>query len=350
MDITIWIWLGIALCLSQSAMLSGLNLAVFSISRLRLEAAAKGGDADAVAVLALREDANFTLATILWANVGVNVLLTLLADSVLAGGAAFVFSTVVITFVGELFPQAYFTRHALWIAARLSPLIRLWRILLFPVAKPVGMMLDRLVGREAIPWFREAELAQVLEHHAQAGDGEVGRIEARGAINFLALDDIPVMDEGEPVDPGSILRLPFEDGRPVYPPIARHVDDPLLRQIAACGRKWIIVCDARTHAPRLLLIAPEFLAAALFGEESFDPARFGHHPLVVRDPQAPLGRMLSRLRVEPERPGDDVIDVDVILLWSDTHRRIITGSDLLGRLMRRIARVDRPRGEAETDR
>jgi len=33
-------WLGIALCLSQSAMFSGLNLVVFSLSRLRLEAAA----------------------------------------------------------------------------------------------------------------------------------------------------------------------------------------------------------------------------------------------------------------------------------------------------------------------
>ena len=346
----IWIWLGIALCLSQSAMLSGLNLAVFSLSRLRLEAAAKGGDADARAVLALREDANFTLATILWANVGVNVLLTLLAESALAGIAAFVFSTVVITFVGELFPQAYFTRHALWIAARLAPLIRLWRILLFPVAKPVGLMLDRLVGREAIPWFREAELAQVLEHHAEAGEGDVGRIEARGAINFLALDDIPVMAEGEPLDPQSILHLPFENGRPVYPPITRNTTDPILRRIAASGRKWIIICDAATEAPRLLLIAPEFLAAALFDAGPFDPTRFGHHPLIVHDPQAPLGRVLSRLRVEAERPGDDVIDVDVILLWCADHRRIITGSDLLGRLMRRIARVTGPRGAEETGR
>ncbi|MCC5977386.1 MAG: DUF21 domain-containing protein [Salinarimonas sp.] len=339
MDTTIWIWLGIALCLSQSAMLSGLNLAVFSISRLRLEAAAKGGDRDAQAVLALRADANYTLATILWANVGVNVLLTLLADSVLAGFAAFAFSTVVITFVGELFPQAYFSRHALWIAARLSPLIRAWRILLFPIAKPVGMLLDALVGREAIPWFREAELSRVLEHHAEAGDSEVGKVEARGAINFLALDDIPVMAEGEPVDPDSILRLPFENGRPVYPPMTCGVDDPILRRVAASGRKWIIVCDEADDEPRLLLVAPEFLGAALFGHEPFEPTRFGHHPLVVRDPKAPLGRMLSRLQVEPEKPGDDVIDVDVILLWSDDHRRIITGSDLLGRLMRRIARV-----------
>ncbi|MGA7986446.1 MAG: hypothetical protein WCA01_14795 [Burkholderiales bacterium] len=30
-------WLGVALCLSQSAMFSGLNLALFSVSRLRLQ-------------------------------------------------------------------------------------------------------------------------------------------------------------------------------------------------------------------------------------------------------------------------------------------------------------------------
>jgi CBS domain containing-hemolysin-like protein len=33
----LYIWLGIAVCISQSAMFSGLNLALFSVSRLRLE-------------------------------------------------------------------------------------------------------------------------------------------------------------------------------------------------------------------------------------------------------------------------------------------------------------------------
>jgi CBS domain containing-hemolysin-like protein len=44
-------WLGIALCLSQAAALSGLNLAVFSLSLLRLEAAAGDGDEHARRVL-----------------------------------------------------------------------------------------------------------------------------------------------------------------------------------------------------------------------------------------------------------------------------------------------------------
>ena len=52
------------------------------------------------------------LTTILWGNVGVNVLLALLSNSVMACTAAFLFWTVVITLVGEIIPQAYFYRNA----------------------------------------------------------------------------------------------------------------------------------------------------------------------------------------------------------------------------------------------
>jgi len=101
-------WLGIAFCISQSAVFSGLNLAIFSISRLWLEVKAAGGSREAGKVLALRRDFNFTLATVLWGNVSVNVLLTILSDSVFTGVGAFLFSTVVITFAGEILPQGVF--------------------------------------------------------------------------------------------------------------------------------------------------------------------------------------------------------------------------------------------------
>jgi metal transporter CNNM len=341
-----WIWLGIAVCLSQSAMLSGLNLAVFSLSRLRLEAAAESGDRDARRVLELRQDANYTLATILWGNVAVNVLLTLLAESVMAGVAAFLFSTVVITLAAEIFPQAYFSRHALRVAAFLSPVLRLYRIVLWPVARPVGKLLDFSVGREAIPWFREEELTAVLEHHAREPSSEVGHVEATGAVNFLALDDIPVSQEGEPLDPDSIVRLPFRGGHPVFPAFHRDTRDPFLRQVASSGKRWIVVVDG-SGRPGCVFRADAFLSAALFGKEGFDPVSLCHHPLVITDGNAPMGRMLSRLTVRPDKPGDDVIDADVMLVWTESEQRIITGPDILGRLLRRIARTTlEPRGLA----
>ena len=118
------IWVAIALCISQSAMFSGLNLAYFSVSRLRLESEAATGNPQAKAVLQLRRDSNLLLATILWGNVGINVLLTLLSNSVLAGVSAFLFSTGLITFLGEIVPQAYCSRRALAVASALSPVMR----------------------------------------------------------------------------------------------------------------------------------------------------------------------------------------------------------------------------------
>jgi hypothetical protein len=41
-------WLGVAFCITQAAILSGLNLAVFSLSRLRLETASGLADHDAM--------------------------------------------------------------------------------------------------------------------------------------------------------------------------------------------------------------------------------------------------------------------------------------------------------------
>jgi metal transporter CNNM len=339
-------WLGILFCVTQSACFSGLNLAVFSLNRLQLQAAVEEGDGRAARVMHLRQDANYTLVTILLGNVAINVLLTLLVDSVLVGVSSFLFSTVVITFVGEILPQAYFTRHALRVASLLAPLLALYRVVLWPVARPVGRLLDRWVGPEGMPWYREAELRQVIRQHARSGTTELDAVEATGAINFLALDDIPVGGVGEMLDPDSIVQLPIgADGLPSFPGFERRPDDPFLRRLHGPSRKWIVLLDD-ARQPRFVINANAFLREALLGDAAFDPAAACHRPLVVRDPSQRLGEVLQQLRVRPEHPEDDVVDDDLILVWTDGQRRIITGADLLGRLLRGIARVGSD-GDAE---
>ena len=336
-------WLGIAVCLTQSGMFSGLNLAVFSTSRLRLEAAAAAGDKSAKRVLALRQDANFTLVTILWGNIAVNVLLTMLADSVLAGVLAFLFSTVFITIFGEIVPQAYFSRHALRVASGLAPLLRFYQVLLWPFARPFAKLLDAWVGPEAIPWFREEELRGVLVEHARHGASEIGRLEATGAANFLALDDLPAGSEGERLDPRTVLQLPVQDGRPLFPPFERSTEDPFLRRLEEPGKRWAVIVDEK-GAPRFVLDAHRFLTEALFGE-NFDPVPLCHRPLIVDDEQRPLGKVLARLTAGTGGEGDGVIDKDVILVWTPAERRIITGADILGCLLHGIVRVPDAREE-----
>ena len=114
--------IAIAFCLSQSAMFSGLNLAFFSIGRLRLETEVENGNQSAARILALRKDANFLLSTILWGNVSVNVILAMLMDSVIWNWFnCFFVSTVGITFLGEILPQAYFSRNAIRVGSNSLP-------------------------------------------------------------------------------------------------------------------------------------------------------------------------------------------------------------------------------------
>src|ERR1700731_722971 len=100
----VWVWLGIIACIVQSALFAGLTLAIFSLSQLRLQLEADGGNADAARVLELRKNSNQVLATVIWGNVGTNVFITLLSDSVLAGLGAFLFSAIAITLLGEIAP------------------------------------------------------------------------------------------------------------------------------------------------------------------------------------------------------------------------------------------------------
>ncbi len=331
----ILIWLGVLASLAQASIFSGLNLAVFSVSRLRLEVESATGNRDALAVLALRKDSNFTLATILWGNVACNVLLTLLSESAIAGIAAFFFSTFAITWFAEIAPQAYFSRHALRTAARFAPLIRFYGLLLFVVAKPTAAILDWWLGSEAVTYFRERDFRALIAQHVKAAVPEVGAVEGTGALNFLELDDVPIGEEGEKVDPLSILKLPGTDGVPEWPRFESASHDPFLQSVHVSGRKWVIIVDSAGR-PYAVLDAHRFLRDVLFAKAPRNPTQYLHRPIITNDERTPLGALIGRLTVPARHDADDVIENDVILLWG-RQRRIVTGADLLGRLMRGIA-------------
>jgi metal transporter CNNM len=326
------IWFGIAFCVSQSAMFSGLNLAFFSLSRLRLQVEVASGNRAAARVRDMRRDANFLLTTVLWGNVGINVLLTLLSESVLAGVGAFLFSTVIITFLGEIVPQAYFSRHALRIAARLAPVLRLYQFLLYPLAKPTALMLDLWLGREGIVYFREHELRALIREHIEASEAEIDSLEGLGALNFLAIDDLAVTQEGEPLDPRSVIRMPFEAGLPRFPAISPSPKDGFLQRIQASGKKWVVLTDDADQ-PQFVIDSHEFLRVALFDPQHFDPRVHCRRPIVVHDPAQRLGKTLARFVEAHDRREPAGFDDNVILVWTENWRAIITASDILHRLM-----------------
>lgn len=335
-DLTIW--LGILFCISQSAMFSGLNLAFFSLNRLQLEMEVSHGHKSAKKILKLRQDSNFLLTTILWGNVGINVLLTLLSDSVLVGASAFIFSTGFITIFGEILPQAYFSRNAMRMASFLSPAMRFYQFVLYPVAKPSALILDGWLGKEGVEYMRDRDLRRVLKQHVEAEEAEVDHVEGIGALNFLAIDDIRVSQEGELLDPKSIIQLPTKVDFPIIPDFVRESSDELLRKINESGHNWVVLADNKNQ-PHLILDADGALRAALFNtEKPFDIYDYCHRPLIVRDEKLTLGDVIWHLKAQESLDAhhDGTIDIDVVLVWGE-NPRIITGADILGRLLKGIS-------------
>ncbi|MFX0203381.1 MAG: hypothetical protein ACFFCW_45340 [Candidatus Hodarchaeota archaeon] len=85
----------------------------------------------------------------------------------------------------------------------------------------------------------------------------------------------------------------------------------------------------------MALNSDSFLRDALFGGGAFNPYVHCHRPIIIRNGEARLGETIPQLKVHPVHCDDDVIDEDIILFWGEM-KRVITGSDILGRLLRGI--------------
>jgi metal transporter CNNM len=109
--------------------------------------------------------------------------------------------------------------------------LRFYQIILYPIAKPTAFVLDRLQGPEGIRFLSEKALRELIRIHVDSKTTEIGNIEARGALNFLDIDDLPLTAKGEPLDPLSIIKLPAEGKRPIFPELTLDSSDKFLQGI-----------------------------------------------------------------------------------------------------------------------
>jgi hypothetical protein len=329
-------WISISVCVIFSGAFSGLTLSLFGLGRLRLESEADSGNQSAKKVLRLREDSNFLLATLLWGNVSVNTLLALLTESVMTGLHAFLFTTFIITFFGEIIPQAWFSRNALFIGSKLTPLVRGFQFVLYPLAKPSAIMLDIWLGKEGLHYFSEETLKVLLEKHIHSTDSEIEKFEGIGALNFLKMDDLPIYTEGEKIHPKSIFNLPIKLDLPDFPDLSSTQFEGFLQKLIECPVKWAIFVGP-DNLPKLALNTDSYIKA-YYSKTLVTSYQHCHRPYVFANSDANLSEIATKFKVESVEIEDDIIKNDIVLLWNDKHKKIITGTDLLGRLFRGIVK------------
>ena len=220
-------------------------------------------------------------------------------------------------------------------ASLLAPVLRMYQILLFPVAKPSALLLDAWLGKESVQYFAEKTLKLLLKKHVDGADNEIDFIEGTGAINFLSLDDILVSQEGEEINPKSIINLLVENGTIIFPEFNGEPEDGFIQQINCSGEKWIIITD-QNDRPVAVLDADGFIRSALFNEDGKKIFDFCHKPLVVTDNRTNLGSILRDLRHKVDKHNDMPIEKDIVLFWGVEHKKIVTGADIFGRLLKGI--------------
>ena len=71
--------------------------------------------------------------------------------------------------------------------------------------------------------------------------------------------------------------------------------------------------------------------------DNFSPWSFRHAPIIVKDHKLFLGDVILHLKTSSTRAADEAIDKDVVLVlvWEE-EKRIITGADILGRLLKGV--------------
>jgi len=183
--------------------------------------------------------------------------------------------------------------------------------------------------------LRESDIEIILQKHMHQHDSEIGETEGRGALNFLDLDDRVVSNEGQEVDPGSVYRFDSNLNLPILPQPGNEGFDEFLEVLKANDKKWRIVTD-QEDSPKLLLEAESYLCDLFSGRSDLDVYHYCHRPIVVTEAEVTLDEVIEQLEVHPEHRNDYVVDNDVILYWNGDARRIITGADILGQLLKGI--------------
>ena len=181
------VYLIVVFLVSMSALFSGLTLGFFSLNRDDLERKAKLGDKKAQEVLSVRKDGNLLLCTLLIGNVTVNTTLSIFLGSIAPGFIAGLVATALIVILGEIVPQAVFSRHARAWGPKLVPVVRLVIFIFYPICKPMSYVLNKVLGEEMPMVYTKHELIEIIEEHEESEDSDVEHDEKkiiRGALLY----------------------------------------------------------------------------------------------------------------------------------------------------------------------
>ncbi|KAL0318086.1 UNVERIFIED_CONTAM: DUF21 domain-containing protein [Sesamum angustifolium] len=138
-------WVYLIICVGLvcfAGLMSGLTLGLMSLSLVDLEVLIKAGKPEdrknAAKILPIVKNQHLLLCTLLIWNALAMEALPIFVDALLPAWGAILISVTLILAFGEIIPQAVCSRYGLNIGARLSVIVRLLVIIVFPISYPIS--------------------------------------------------------------------------------------------------------------------------------------------------------------------------------------------------------------------
>lgn len=159
-----------------------------------LKRKAELGDKQAKRVLPLRQNVHLLLGSILFTNVAAASATAIVLSEFLNGVVAGILSTFLLVIIGEVFPQALFSKNSLAWTSRFSPLLKLMIFITYPASKPLQLLLDKLFPKSDRTLHSRGELGLIIADHAYATNSELDEDEVEIIRGALQLSEKRVRD------------------------------------------------------------------------------------------------------------------------------------------------------------
>lgn len=186
---------------------AGLTLGLMGQDEIYLKVIQQSGETErerrnASTVLALlKRGKHWVLVTLLLSNVITNESLPIVLDRCLGGGwPAILSSTVAIVIFGEIIPQSLSVRYGLGISAAFAPYVLALMYALYPLAYPIALLLDTLLGQNHGTLYKRAGLKTLVGLHKTMGVERLNEDEVTIISSVLDLKNKPVALVMTPID------------------------------------------------------------------------------------------------------------------------------------------------------
>jgi len=183
----------VVLLIAASGMFSGLTIGLMGYSVDEVERLSAVGDVNAIKILPLVKDGNLLLTTLLLGNTAVNAALSIYLGSLVGGGlVAGLIATTLILIFGEIIPAALLTRYALEVGGYVAKPVKMLTWLFYPIAGPIAMALDKLLGKDLPELLSRRELRHMIESHERAEESDIDALDRDILIGALSLNETDI--------------------------------------------------------------------------------------------------------------------------------------------------------------